>query len=50
MKTRIATLLSGIAPAWIPAPALAHGYEDGRGFWPHDWEGGWSSGFDGAVP
>jgi putative membrane protein len=42
MKTRIATLLSGIAAAWIPASALAHSYEDGRGFWPHDWPGGWS--------
>lgn len=42
MKTRITALLTGIVPAWTPVPALAHSYEDGRGFWPHDWEGGWS--------
>ena len=42
MKTRVATLLTGIATAGIPASALAHNYEDGSGFWPHDWAGGWS--------
>ena len=42
MKTRIATILTGLASAWIPASARAHSYDGGRGFWPHDWEGGWS--------
>ena len=40
MKTRVATLLSGIATAGIPASALAHSYEDSSGFWPHDGAGG----------
>ena len=42
MKSGIATVLTGLASVWIPASAVAHGYEDGRGFWPHDWAGGWS--------
>ncbi len=38
MKVRIATLLSGIATAWLPASALAHGDENGGSRF-HNWAG-----------
>ncbi len=39
MKTWIATFLTGIVAAWIPASALAHGDENGGGSWSHNWAG-----------
>lgn len=39
MKIGIATLFAGLAPAWIPASALAHGDENAGGSWSHNWAG-----------
>jgi putative membrane protein len=39
MKIGIATLFAGLAAAWIPASALAHGDENGGGSWSHNWAG-----------
>ncbi len=40
MKIGIATLFAGLAAAWIPTSALAHGAENGGGSWSHNWAGG----------
>ncbi len=39
MKTRFATLLTGISTAWIATSSLAHGDENGGGSWSHNWAG-----------
>ena len=39
MKTRFATLLTGISTAWIATSALAHGDENGGGSWSQNWAG-----------
>ncbi len=39
MKTGIASVLAGLAAAWVPASALAHGDGNGGGAGLHNWAG-----------